>query len=125
MYKELLSKNMPGAKVADMKLPGLLVSKGKEKQGAYKLRKLRGADNYLMFVTDGCHVCAAEKEAARALAASDKDIKVLMVNVDDVLSLNPSLASCMFDSFDLSTLPFIIQTDRKGVVVRRYITFLE
>lgn len=125
MYKELLSKNMPGAKVADMKLPGVLVSKGKEKQGTYKLRKLKGADNYLMFVTDGCHVCAAEKEAARAMAASDKDIKVLMVNVDDVLSLNPALASCMFDSFDLSTLPFIIQTDRKGVVARRYITFLE
>lgn len=125
MYKELLSKNMPGAKVADMKLPGLLVSKGKEKQGTYKLRKLRGADNYLMFVTDGCHVCAAEKEAARALAASDKGVNVLMVNVDDVLSVDPALASRMFDSFDLSTLPFIIQTDRKGVVARRYITFLE
>ena len=125
MYKELLSKNMPGAKVADMKLPGLMVSKGKEKQGTYKLRKLRGADNYLMFVTDGCHVCAAEKEAARALAASDKGVNVLMVNVDDVLSVDPALASRMFDSFDLSTLPFIIQTDRKGVVVRRYITFLE
>jgi thiol-disulfide isomerase/thioredoxin len=78
-----------------------------------------------MFVTDGCHVCAAEKEAARALAASDKGVNVLMVNVDDVLSLDPALASRMFDSFDLSTLPFIIQTDRKGVVARRYISFLE
>lgn len=125
MYKDLLSKNMPGAKVADMKLPGVLVSKGKEKKGVYALRKLRGADNYVMFVTEGCHVCAAEKEAARALAASDKNVKVLIVNVDDVLSADPALASRMFDSFDLSTLPFIIQTGSKGVVTRRYITFLE
>ena len=125
MYRDLLSKNMPGAKVADVKLPGVLVSGGKEKTGVYSLRKLRGANNYLMFVTDGCHVCAAEKEVARALAASEKNVKVLMVNVDDVLSADPALASRMFDSFDLSTLPFIIQTDRKGVVIRRYITFLE
>ena len=48
-----------------------------------------------------------------------------MINVDDVLSSDPALASRMFDSFDLSALPFIIQTDRKGVVVRRYISFLE
>lgn len=125
MYKELLSKNMPGVKVADMKLPGVLLSKGKDKTGTYRLRKLRGTDNYLMFVTDGCHVCAAEKEAARTLAASDKSTKVMMINVDDVLSVDPALASQMFDSFDLSALPFIIHTDRKGFVKSRYITFLE
>ena len=78
-----------------------------------------------MFVTDGCHVCAEEKEAARALAASDKTVKVLMINVDEILSSDPDLAARLFDSFDLSTLPFILQTDRKGVVERRYISFFE
>lgn len=125
MYEDLLSKNRVNTEVADIKLPGVLISKGKEKYGKYNLRKLRGNGNYIMFVTEGCHVCAAEKEAVRVLAASDRKVKVFMVNVDDVLSSDPSLASRMFDSFDLSSLPFIVQTDRKGVVTRRYITFLE
>ena len=125
MYFDLLSQNRCNTAVSDMKLPGVLLSKGREKAGKYRLRKLGGERNYIMFVTDGCHVCAAEKEAARLLAASDRKARVFMVNVDDVLSSDPSLASRMFDSFDLSTLPFILQTDRKGVVQRRYMTFLE
>lgn len=125
MYSDLLSGNRCNTAVSDMKLPGVLVSKGKEKVGKYRLRKLRGERNYIMFVTDGCHVCAAEKEAAREMAAADRKVKVLMVNVDDVLSADQSLASRMFDSFDLTTLPFILQTDRKGIVQRRYMTFLE
>ena len=125
MYEDLLSNNRVNTEVADIKLPGVLISKGKEKYGKYNLRKLRGNGNYIMFVTEGCHVCAAEKEAVRVLAASERKVKVFIVNVDDVLSSDPSLASRMFDSFDLSSLPFIVQTDRKGVVTRRYITFLE
>ncbi len=125
MYSDLLSKSAQGKSVADLKVPGIMLSKGKEKVGKFRLRRLRGDRNYIMFVTDGCHVCAGEKAAARELVASDKKVKVLMVNVDDILSSDPSLASCIFDSFDLSTLPFIIQTDRKGSVMRRYMSFLE
>lgn len=121
MYDDLLSRSTPGKLVPDMKLPGIRLSKGKEKEGAFSLRKLRGAENYIMFVTDGCSVCAAEKEAARKLALENRKIKVLMVNVDEVLHTNPALASRMFDSFDLSTLPFILQTDKKGKIYRRYI----
>jgi len=78
-----------------------------------------------MFVTDGCHVCAAEKTAARVMAAEDRKVRILMVNVDDVLSSDPALASRMFDSFDLSVLPFIMQTDRKGHIVRRYMSLAD
>ena len=124
MYEDLLSKNRKGARISDLKLPGVMLSKGKEKTGAFRLRKLGGERNFIMFVTDGCHVCAAEKAAAREAAASDRKAKVLMVNVDDVLASDPSLASRLFGSFDLSTLPFILQTDRKGVVTRRYVSFL-
>ena len=125
MYNDLLSKSAPGKPVPDIKVPGVLISKGKEKSGNHRLTKLRGQTNYIMFVTDGCHVCAEEKEAVRALAASDKTVKVLMINVDEILSSDPDLAARLFDSFDLSTLPFILQTDRKGVVERRYISFFE
>lgn len=125
MYHDLLSKSTPGKTVPDMKLPGVLLSKGKEKAGEFKLRKLRGKDNYIMFVTDGCHVCAAEKAEARVMVAEDRKVRILMVNVDDVLSSDPALASRMFDSFDLSVLPFIMQTDRKGHIVRRYMSLAD
>ena len=121
MYDDLLSRSTPGKLVPDMKLPGIRLSKGKEKEGTFSLRKLRGAENYIMFVTDGCSVCAAEKEAARKLVLENRKARVLMVNVDDVLVKNPALSSRMFDSFDLSTLPFILQTDKKGKIYRRYI----
>ena len=108
-----------------MKLPGTLLTSRTEKAGSFRLRKLGGEVNHIMFVTDGCHICAAEKEAARRYVSENNKSKVLMVNVDEVLSENPELASAMFDSFDLSTLPFILETDRKGKIIRRYISFLE
>ena len=125
MYEDLLSKSTPGRSVADMKLPGTLLTSKKEKTGIFRLKKLGGDVNYIMFVTDGCHICAAEKEAVRKVVSENKTAKVLMVNVDEVLSGEPELASAMFDSFDLSSLPFILETDRKGNVIRRYISFLE
>ena len=123
MYEDLLSKSTPGKLVPDLRLPGVLMADGKEKKGGFRMKKLKGTENYIMFVTDGCNVCAAEKEAARELAATDHGVKVLMINVDEVLELNPDLAGRMFDAFDLSTLPFILRTDREGNIDRRYISF--
>ena len=123
MFQDLLSKSAKGKQVTDLKVPGVLLAKGKEKSGMFRLRNLGGKTNYLMFVTDGCHVCTAEKEAARVLASNDKKSKVLIINIDEVLSTNPSLAGRLFDSFDLSSLPFILETDKKGRITRRYMSF--
>ena len=101
----------------------MLLAKGKEKSGMFRLRKLGAETNYLMFVTEGCHVCAAEKEAARVLTSQNKKAKILIINIDEVLSANPSLAGRLFDSFDLSSLPFILETDKKGRITRRYMSF--
>lgn len=49
-------------------------------------------------------------------------IKVFLVNVDDIMASDPALASKLFDSFDLSSLPFIIDTDKKGIITSRYMT---
>ena len=122
MYDDLLSRSTPGKLVPDMKLPAKLYAAGKEKEGEFSLRKLRGEVNYIMFVTDGCHVCAAEKEAASILSSENKKVKILVVNVDDILVLDPGLAGRMFDTFDLSSLPFILQTDKKGRILRRYLS---
>ena len=124
MFQDLLLKSAPGKRVADMKVPGVLFAKGKESAGVYDFRKLRGESNYVMFVTDGCHVCAAEKEAARRLVAEDKKAKVLIVNMDLIHDEDPQLAERLLESFDLSSLPFIIKTDRKGRITRRYTTLI-
>lgn len=125
MTDDLLSRSEPGRMVPDLKLPGQLLASRKVKDGTFGLRKLRGVRNVILFYTDGCNVCAAEKAAARELVAREPKVKVLMVNVDEVLSSSPSLAGRLFDSFDLSTLPFILETDKKGRILRRYITISE
>jgi hypothetical protein len=79
-----------------------------------------------MFFAEGCSVCAAEKQAMRAMMsdkAASKGVNVFLVNVDEILASRPELASDLFDLFDLTSLPFIIETDSKGIVVRRYISF--
>lgn len=124
MYDGLLSKAAPGTLVPDLKVPGTLLSWKKTKNGVFRLRRLGGKENYIMFVTDGCSVCAAQKEAARRLVAGNRDVRVLIVNVDEVLVSDPALSVRLFNDFDLSSLPFVIKTDRKSRIYRRYILVL-
>ena len=120
---DLLSKSAPGSRIADIKVPGELLRHGKKiKSGTFNLRKVKGKNNIIIFYTEGCHICDAEKAAARKLVAEDSAYRVLMVNVDRIMESDPSKAEKLFDRFDLSTLPFILQTDRKGVIARRYIS---
>lgn len=122
ILSDILSRAVPGTAVPDLRLPGVLVSGRKSKEGSFRLRKLRGRDNVIMFYTVGCPVCDAEKAAARNLVQEDPKVKVLMVNVDDIVENDPALADELFKSFDLTSLPFIIQTNKKGQILRRYIS---
>lgn len=126
---ELLSKAAVGEVVADIKVPGVRIDRKGEKSYSRSLRRLRGDRNIIIFYTAGCNVCDAEKQAARDMLAradrADGRLRVLMVNVDELLADDPSLATRLFDSFDLSSLPFILETDRKGVVLRRYMSLVQ
>ena len=124
MYGDLLSKSTPGTRLPDLKLPGTLLTSKKTRTGEFRLRGLRGDENYLMFVTEGCNVCEGQKAAARRLVAENPKAKVLIVNVDDVISSYPSLSEALFDAFDLSTLPFILKTGKKARIYRRYMLTL-
>jgi hypothetical protein len=120
---DLLSKALPGSRIPDLKVPGDLFRNGKKiKTAQFKLSKVRGDRNVIIFYTEGCNVCDAEKAAARKLVAESSLYRVLMVNVDRIVASDPALANRLFDSLDLSSLPFIIETDRKGMILRRYIT---
>jgi thiol-disulfide isomerase/thioredoxin len=120
---DLLSKAEPGTPVPTFKLPAERIAKGKSKTGTFKLIKLRGDRNIIMFYTEGCEICKAEKAALRQMASKDHKLQVLLVNVDEIMREMPSVSESLFDSFDLSSLPYIFETDRNGVVVRRYLSY--
>lgn len=119
---DLLSKSPKGSPVADLVVEGeYLTSKG-IRISRKNLRKLRGDRNYIIFFTEGCDVCKAEKNAASTLVENDRRIRAFYVNVDEILATDPALAEILFETFDLSTLPYILETDRKGLILRRYIS---
>lgn len=117
---DLLSKSLPGTKIADLKVPGEFLTKGKTQTKVKNLRKLKGELNIVIFHTNGCNICAAEIKAARANVSDKKN--VFLVNVDDIFASDPVLASRLFDQFDLSTLPHILLTNKKGYILGRYIS---
>lgn len=122
---ELLQKAAPGSRIADIKVQGLKVDRKGEKAYFKSLRKLNGERNIVIFYTEGCDICDAEKAAARDIfkdSEAARKTRVLMVNVDEIIRTDPSLASTLFDSFDLSSLPYILLTDRKGLIQRRYVS---
>ena len=121
---DLLSKAAPGTRISSIKVEGEYMKGSRSSVRKMSLRKLRGKENIIIFHTEGCHICESEIKAARNLAAVDADVRVFLVNVDKVLASDPALSSQLFDAFDLSTLPFILQTDKKGNIIRRYISLL-
>ena len=60
-------------------------------------------------------------EAVDALVARDSRAKVLLVDMDALLTDNPETGRLLLDSFDLSGMPFTIQLNRDGVVEHRYV----
>ena len=122
IVEDLLSKAAPGMRVRRVKVPGVLLTRSGEKEKTRDLAKIGGKNNVIVFHTDGCSICKAEIAAARALVKADRRSRVFLINIDQVLADDPSLAARLFDSFDLSSLPYIIVTDNKGIIQSRYET---
>ena len=120
IMSDLLSKAVPGSKISAIKVPGELYTLNKQKAVKVRLDKVGKKLNTIIFYTEGCEVCAAEKKIALE-GIIDRKVAVLMVNMDKIFADDPTLASQLMDSFDLSSLPFIIQTDSSGTILRRYI----
>ena len=119
MMDDLLSRAVRGSRLPKIKVPGLLETAKSCRERSWNIRNLRGRTNIILFYTEGCHVCDAQKAAAKSLLASR--VNVLYVNVDEITSSNPELSQSLFENFDLTVLPYILVTDRKGRVQRRYI----
>ena len=84
-----------------------------------KWNRLRGKGGYIVFHTEGCPVCKAELAAADSLG-----LRTLDVNVNEIMVSNPDLAKSLLDTFDLSSMPLILQVGRHGIIFRRYLSFI-
>ncbi len=120
----LFERAKPGTKIAGLKIPGTRLKSSSVRQGNFRLDRLRGKRNIIIFYTEGCGNCEAEKAAARELALSDRKVRIFMVNADEIISSSADMGARLFEAFDLSSLPFILETDRKGVIKRRYISLI-
>ena len=140
---QMLSRSDVGSLAPDVKVSGILKNYKKEKMGVWNLRKLR-RDVYLVFYTEGCNACSAELKMADSFVedkgawAKDSSLigvprkakkklrktSMLFVNMDEVMSSDRDMAFKLLDTFDLSVLPYITFIDRKGIVKRKYVSFV-
>ena len=119
--KDLLDRVPAGSKLPRMKVRGVLLKDGGSVDlsdvRTYRLRCLRGRPSYILFHSPGCSTCDAELEAVRSVFDAAPGARVLLVNpAENGVEL--------LDAFDLSVLPFALEADRRGTVVRKYISFL-
>lgn len=123
IQKDLLSKARPGSKIAGIKVNGSLNG------GKVKNRRLdrlgkncsrNGGRTIIIFHTSGCHQCEAELKEAKALK-----LNTFAVNIDDIQAQSPKTFDKLFDAFDLSTLPLLVETDSKGIILRRYFSLCD
>ena len=120
MMKDLLSRTPVGSELPDAKeLMSGVVNVSSPRGWTRNWNRLRRKGGYIVFHTEGCPVCKAELAAADSLG-----LRILDVNVDEIMASNPDLAKVLLDTFDLSSMPFILEVGRHGVIRRRYISFL-
>ena len=128
MLKDLIGRTPVGSMVPDLAVPGVLRRKPclfrrDQKAGTWRLRALKGDPGYIVFYAPGCSCCEETLAAVDALVAKDRKARVLLVNMDQLYADDPALAQTLLDRFDLSALPFVLQLDKAGKVVHRYVEF--
>ena len=126
---DLTSRTPVGSQVPDLQAYGTLrrkpclFRKG-AKEGLYSLRSLKGKPGYLVFYTGGCSSCTETLEAVDRIVRQNRRARVLLIDVDALLTDHPQQASALLDSFDLSGLPMVLELDAKGIVRRRYVDLM-
>lgn len=109
-----------GERLPAIKVTGVMKHGENGKVKAIRLDRLRGTT--LIFHTEGCGFCAAELAAADSLASADRKSRFFLVDIDEVMNTDPDTAYALFGKFDLTVMPYITETDRKGLVIRKYVS---
>ncbi len=84
----------------------------------------------VLFYTEGCSLCDAQRSAARSLIAFRTPVpgtdivpsSVIMVDMDEVWCTDGPLPDYLMQHFDLSSLPFALVVDSAGRVAHKYVS---
>ena len=122
---EMTARTPVGSTVPDITVPGTvrrkpfpLLVKG-SKEGLWRLGKLKGRTNYIVFYSAGCSNCQELLSRIDSIAAESCKVRVLLIDMD--AAMDGLVGQTLLDTFDLTALPFVIQTNRKGVIQHRYV----
>lgn len=121
---EMTARTPAGSEIPDLTVPGTLRRKPfpifvkAAKEGNYALRKLKGKPSYIVFYSATCSACQELLEGVDKAIESRK-VKVLLVNMDT--AMDQPVGQTLLDTFDLTTIPFVIQVDKKGIIEHRYV----
>lgn len=119
---DLLAKAPAGERLPAVEVSGIMKIRGKERNKTVRLDRLRNAT--VVFHTEGCPVCEAELAAADSLSKADRREKFFLTDIDEVMNTDPDTAFLLFEKFDLTVMPYITETDRKGRVTRKYMSLI-
>ena len=117
LVHDLTSRAVVGSVLPHIKVPGEMVRRCSTRKGEWALDKL-GRTTCIVFYSDSCSSC---REALAAVRPGRREA-YLLVNIDDISRNDPDLAVQLLDTFDLSVLPHIILSDKKGQVQARYLS---
>lgn len=118
---DLVGRSPAGSALPETDIPAVLKKGKKSKEGSFDLSRQK--NTVIVFHTQGCSVCKAELEVVYSLCRADRKLRFLLVDMDEVLASKPDMAEVLFDTFDLTVLPYIISTDGMARVKDRYISY--
>lgn len=137
LLNDLLSRAQVGTTVPKIKLKGTLYRLDRSMEAKWsqgrnvnvRLDRMGGERNILVFYSPGCGDCSEQIAKINAIVSAaglekvDEDIRFFLVNVGEMEKNSPRTFRKAADSFDFSELPYLVETDSKGIVVRRYFKF--
>lgn len=113
-----------GKRIPNVKVHGTLLCGDREKTGSFRLRRLCGKDHRIVFYSPGCRDCKALLETVDAFRAAHPKTRILLVNMDELSAQHPAEAEAALEALDLSALPMIFKTGRRGRVIDKYLDSL-
>lgn len=123
MVRDMHDKAPVGSSLPAIKVRAKMVSSSGENTRKWKLSRLK-AGTTLIFHTAFCEDCRRETEAAAAFA-SIGNRRFLLVNVDEIVENDEPLSKTLFECFDLSSLPFLLEIGPGARVSKKYHTLVE
>lgn len=123
---ELCSRTPLGSRVPDVTVPGVLRRKPclfapGSRSGEFALRKLKGSPAYVVFYSADCSSCRDMLAAVERVVRENRRARVLLVDMDALMTDAPEQARKLLDTFDLTALPMVLQLDKKGMVQHKYV----